>query len=629
MAAGAPRQQTTLPWRDNRIRYLDSCQQHVKGGHAHERGVVILDRHGDDGITSPSRAWDADAWQRERRQEAKESLSGRGKSMRENVVVSTREGNQGTARARDDLELEASVPPQFWGEGGPSEAGAGFSAVLSGSFWYRRWEDERTPLVEPFLRSSPGQPAQQQPAQHLGTRQTDTAARLGSSNDCARRGRRGQPTITSRWPRPRTPPVAAAVPDVAITWVAKLALFPQRSILPATTSLLLLPARRCSWRPVALQIQPIARIVGLVIARRPLPIGISKRPVAPSQGPCPASAAAPVMTKLILSTGNVMSAGPSIIRKSGSTTRSNLELVNSLREHFVAARYDYAAQANHTNGLTNGYENGNGNGFSNGHSNGNGHSTRRSTSPPQTPVDVWTERDGKALYIPRINWQAAGLREESSEYEITVKLFLLPDTPVAKREQYVREALALVSKELGVETIDLLVVSFPGMSFEGNCEWEADKINAQQGNLEEELATWKFFEELHRQGVAKRLGVAEFGSEKLAAFIKRTTVAPVVDQINLRDCCSVPPPLKKLAEEKGVELNVHIDCTDILPRGTLRELLSHGPQGAGVLADAADSGPGLQGEIVPEWVVRYMAFVRDRGVIENKGYFAGAELVQA
>lgn len=98
-----------------------------------------------------------------------------------------------------------------------------------------------------------------------------------------------------------------------------------------------------------------------------------------------------------------MSAGPSIIRKSGSTTRSNLELVNSLREHFVAARYDYAAQANHTNGLTNGYENGNGNGFSNGHSNGNGHGTRRSTSPPQTPVDVWTERDGKALYIPRIN----------------------------------------------------------------------------------------------------------------------------------------------------------------------------------------------------------------------------------
>ncbi|KAM4066034.1 aldo/keto reductase family protein [Hirsutella rhossiliensis] len=303
------------------------------------------------------------------------------------------------------------------------------------------------------------------------------------------------------------------------------------------------------------------------------------------------------MTKIVLSTGNVMSAGgPPIIRKSGSNTRSNLELVSSLRDHFAAARHDYAPE---TNG---------------------------SESPPRAPVDAWTERNGKALYIPRVPVKAAGLREEASQYEITVKLFLLPDTPVAERERYAREALGLVSKELGVQTIDLLVISFPGMSFEGNCEWEADKINAQQGNLEDQLATWKVFEELHRQGVAKKLGVAEFGSDRLGEFIKRTTIRPAVDQINLRDCCNVPPPLKKLADEAGVELNVHIDCTDILPRGTLRELLGHGPQGAGVLADAAHNGVGLQGDIFPQWVVRYMAFVRDRGVIENKGYFAGAEL---
>ncbi|EMT63581.1 Glutamate--cysteine ligase regulatory subunit [Fusarium odoratissimum] len=179
----------------------------------------------------------------------------------------------------------------------------------------------------------------------------------------------------------------------------------------------------------------------------------------------------------------------------------------------------------------------------------------------------------------------------------------------------------------GIQTIDLLIVSFPGISFEGNCEWEADKTNAQQGNLEEELATWKVFEGLHKQGLVKRLAVAEFGSEKLGAFIKRASVRPVIDQINLRNCCDVPPPLKKLAEEEGVELHVHNDCIDILPHGTLRELLSHGPNGAGLLADPDNSGAGLTGEIVPEWVVRYTAFVQDRGVIENKGYFAGAELV--
>jgi glutamate--cysteine ligase regulatory subunit len=81
-----------------------------------------------------------------------------------------------------------------------------------------------------------------------------------------------------------------------------------------------------------------------------------------------------------------------------------------------------------------------------------------------------------------------------------------------------------------------------------------------------------------------------------------------------------------LAEKYSVELNVHSDCTDILPHGTLRELLGPSPTGAGVLADAKKGVDGLKGEVRPRWVARYMAFVKDRGVIENKGYFAGAEL---
>ncbi|KAF5548505.1 gamma-glutamylcysteine synthetase light chain [Fusarium mexicanum] len=310
------------------------------------------------------------------------------------------------------------------------------------------------------------------------------------------------------------------------------------------------------------------------------------------------------MARLILSTANVMLAGPSIIRKPGNN-RSNLELVNSLRDNIAEAQRDYAIDAQEINGFANG----------------------DTPKGKHTAVDLWTEQEGDALYVPRINWNAAGLQEEPSQYEITVKFFVLSGMSVAAREQHVKEALDLVRRELGIQTIDLLIVSFPGISFEGNCEWEADKTNAQQGNLEEELATWKVFEGLHKQGLVKRLAVAEFGSEKLGAFIKRASVRPVIDQINLRNCCDVPPPLKKLAEEEGVELHVHNDCIDILPHGTLRELLSHGPKGAGLLADPGNSGAGLTGEIVPEWVVRYTAFVQDRGVIENKGYFAGAELV--
>ncbi|KAI5462603.1 hypothetical protein BGZ63DRAFT_423847 [Mariannaea sp. PMI_226] len=307
------------------------------------------------------------------------------------------------------------------------------------------------------------------------------------------------------------------------------------------------------------------------------------------------------MTKLILSTGNVMSAGPSIIRKPGAASRSNLELVNSLRDNFSEAQRDYATFAPATNGFVNG---------------------------DSAAIGVWTEHNDGTLYIPRINWDAAGLQEETSQYEITVKLFFLPGCPIEERRQYAKEALDLVRKELGIQTIDLLIASFPGVSFEGDCEWEADKANGEAGNLEEEIYTWGVIEELHKQGLVQRLGVAEFGSIKLGAFLKRATVPPVIDQINLRNCCDVPPPLKSLAEEQGIELHVHSDCTDILPSGTLRELLSHGPQGAGVLADAVHNGSGLEGEIQPQWVVRYTAFVKNRGVIENKGYFAGANLIK-
>jgi glutamate--cysteine ligase regulatory subunit len=220
----------------------------------------------------------------------------------------------------------------------------------------------------------------------------------------------------------------------------------------------------------------------------------------------------------------------------------------------------------------------------------------------------------------------SGLSEEPSQYDITVKLFHLPSAEVRDRPKYTRDAVNLVLKELGVQSIDLLILSFPGMSFEGNCEFEADRRNSVQGNDEEEIESWAVVEELYQQGVVKRLGISEFGSEKLARFLARVRVRPQVDQINVRDCCNVPPPLIKLARAENIELLTHYDCTDILPSGTLRELLGQGPNGAGVLAESKDSTDGLRGDLIPEWVVKYTAVVRDRGVIENKGYFAAAEL---
>lgn len=331
-----------------------------------------------------------------------------------------------------------------------------------------------------------------------------------------------------------------------------------------------------------------------------------------------------MMAKLILSTGfgallyfnkasagaddvprNIVSGGPSIVRKPGAY-RSNLELTNSLRSNFLAAQQDHAAPAvTGANGIGTGV--------------GNGHS--------QTPA--WTSQADGVLYLPRIDWSAAGLHEHPSQYDITVKLFFLPTSPLACRPRFAREALRLVRKALGVSSVGLLIVSFPGMSFEGDCEWEADRMNATQGDDEEEIATWAALEVLQREGLVEKLGIAEFGSEKLSRFMQLVTVRPTVNQINIKNCCNVPPPLAKLAKEQDIQLLVHSDCIDVLPKGTLRELLGPGPQGAGILADRESGAGGLHGDLMPQWVVKYTAVVRDRGVIENKGYFAGAELVQA
>lgn len=303
-----------------------------------------------------------------------------------------------------------------------------------------------------------------------------------------------------------------------------------------------------------------------------------------------------------------MTSGPSIIRKPGGD-RSNLELTNSLRANFIAAQEDYSPPPSAANG------NGNGNGTPNG-----------LDASHRPPVSVWTETVGCDNYVPRIDWSLSGLAEERSQYDITVKLFYLPGADVKERARYTKDAVSLVLKGLGVQDVDLLILSFPGMSFDGDCEYEADRKNSEQGNDEEEIESWAAVEELHQQGVAKRLGISEFGSEKLARFLARVKVRPEVDQINVRDCCNVPPPLIKLAKVENIELLTHFDCTNILPSGTLRELLGQGPQGAGVLSESQESREGLNGDLRPQWVVKYTAVVRDRGVIENKGYFAAAEL---
>ncbi|KAF2005624.1 hypothetical protein P154DRAFT_483059 [Amniculicola lignicola CBS 123094] len=316
--------------------------------------------------------------------------------------------------------------------------------------------------------------------------------------------------------------------------------------------------------------------------------------------------------KLVLSTSNIMSGGPSVIRRP-TFEKSNTELTSSLRANF----------------------------------------TETQNTPPSEPASskpsykTWTTQVADTLYIP--THTPSPLSEPREAYDITLKLFYLPNIPSSRRCLQTRDAINLVLEELGTKSIDLLIVSFPGISFDADDSdsdmdtdepsptspslsqsnsnsnpTPADDTDALPEDLATIITTWRTLETLHDEGLVSKLGISEFGNTRLERFLPNTRIRPAVDQINVRDCCVVPKPLILYAKKEGLELLTHNDCTNVLPRGTLREILGKGEKGFGVLD--GEEGEGLRGDVEPQWVVKYTAVVKDRGVVENKGYFAVAEL---
>jgi len=312
-----------------------------------------------------------------------------------------------------------------------------------------------------------------------------------------------------------------------------------------------------------------------------------------------------------MESSNIMNGGPSIIRRP-ALEKSNVELINALRSNFLVHKQAFAPVVN-----------------------GSSHSSTPTTATngasPHVAYSKWTAREDGSLFVPSIDFSQSGLAEERSQYDITVKLFFLPHTSASERCKHAQEATDLVLRELHMPSIDLLIISFPGVSFDADDEDEEEEEpnwsqNGEGEDLNAMAETWKSLEHLHEKGIVLQIGLSEFGSERLQKFLPRTKVRPSVDQINVRDCCVVPKSLILYAKQEKIELLTHNDCTNVLPSGTVRDLLGTGEKGAGVLAGPDERSNGLKGEVEPQWVVKYTAVVRDRGVIENKGYFAMAEV---
>ncbi|KAF9995605.1 hypothetical protein BGZ79_010707 [Entomortierella chlamydospora] len=227
------------------------------------------------------------------------------------------------------------------------------------------------------------------------------------------------------------------------------------------------------------------------------------------------------------------------------------------------------------------------------------------------------------------------LQGDRSSYEITgksAKMFYLSPPSLAEAAgtplsvEQLNVAIENLEAALGIPGIKLdhFILSLPNQAFDENGQDEAE-VEAFTNEIQTlVLPVWKKLSELHQQGRIGRLGVAEFSKQQLEVLKKVVeaaaqedgvvAVAPEVNQVNLQDCCVLPKDLISYTKENGIELLTHGDATNILPKETLTTLLKRH------LPVAAES-------LVPNFVLKYSAFITSRGLIAKKGYIVNASSV--
>ena len=143
--------------------------------------------------------------------------------------------------------------------------------------------------------------------------------------------------------------------------------------------------------------------------------------------------------------------------------------------------------------------------------------------------------------------------------------------------------------EVGASRADLFIISWPS------------GITQEEGKQ-----LWSTLEGLVDKDQAYSLGISDVETQGFIELHSSARIKPEAIQINLESCCVVPPELVTFTRENNIQLLTHNDPRDILPKDTLKTIVSS-------LSEV-------------HWVVRYQTLLRCRGIIQNKGYVISADL---
>lgn len=124
--------------------------------------------------------------------------------------------------------------------------------------------------------------------------------------------------------------------------------------------------------------------------------------------------------------------------------------------------------------------------------------------------------DGAGAYENE-EWMGEGIRQSGIDRE---ELFLTSKLRnVAHGYENVRREVQESLDKLGTDYLDLYLIHWPVVKGHGE-DWQQDNLD-----------TWRAFEELYEDGVLKAIGVSNFSVEHLENLVQQARIKPMVNQL--------------------------------------------------------------------------------------------------
>jgi len=212
------------------------------------------------------------------------------------------------------------------------------------------------------------------------------------------------------------------------------------------------------------------------------------------------------------------------------------------------------------------------------------------------------------IFTPRTSLHSAITADD--EFEVTLKLFI----GATGNSDTVSHALTECHGALGGTRIDTVVLSLPGEHVPPL--GLADNVAASVAGMWTALT--------RHTDKATHFGVSDFSSSQLSRLVAETNVTPQVNQVNLADCCVIPTDLVQYSKEHQIRLLTHSDSKSLLEKSEIVseiDLLIKDMVEKGAMEARKDGAT----PYAIQWVGRYHAIVKSRGIVSHVGFIVGVQ----